>query len=134
MERAREEVLNDFKNSLEKIDFENGYNPESKEYQQALNLGLMWLVMCKMAKTENKEPAEKKSDDIAEMLYLSKMFLQKFIDTADSSFKEMSETMLRYAGALIKKANAKLPTGEEKQKLKDYEVEMNGIAKQIEAV
>lgn len=134
MERAREEVLNDFKNSLEKIDFENGYNPESKEYQQALNLGLMWLVMCKMTKTENKEPVEKKSDDIAEMLYLSKMFLQKFIDTADSSFKEMSETMLRYAGALIKKANAKLPTGEEKQKLKDYEVEMNGIAKQIEAV
>ena len=131
----REEVLNDFKTSLEKIDFENGYNPESKEYTQALNLGLMWLVLCKIAKMENKGSVEKKADsDIGYMLYLTKMLLQKYIDTADSSYKEMSETMLKYSGMLLKKANAKLPTGEENQKLKDYEAEMNEIARQIESV
>lgn len=128
-----EEVLKDLKTSLEKIDFEGGYNPESKEFGQALNLGLMWLVLRKMAKAEGNVPEAKADDEIAETLHLSKVFLQKFIDTSDSSFREMAENMVRYAGMLLKKANARLPSGDEKKRLKAYESELGEISGQLAA-
>jgi hypothetical protein len=93
----------------------------------------MWLVLRKMAKAEGNVPAAKADDEIAETLHLSKVFLQKFIDTSDSSFREMAENMVRYAGMLLKKANARLPSGDEKKRLKAYESELGEISGQLAA-
>lgn len=133
-ELVREEVLKDFHSALEKINFSE-YSPNSSEFSRALNIGLMWLLLGKICCNSDSPTAEfKESDDISEEIFGAKKYLQKFIDTADSAFKEMSADELKHAAILLKKANARLPSGEEKQKLKSYETEIQEIQNQIESV
>lgn len=128
------EVYNDFKNALKSIDF-NSYNPESTEFNKALSIGLMWKLLdeiCEHAE-EHEEKIEPYSDDnIYNEIQGAKKYFQKYMDSGDENYKEMSKDELKHAGILIKKAYAKLPGSEEKNKLKDYEAEITTITKQIE--
>ena len=125
----KNEVLNDFKASLEKVDF-GSYDPSSAEFQQALDLGLMWFLLMTMAGII--KPSEVKSgDEIGEEILLAKRLFQKSIDTGDSSYRDTAKESLKTAGALIKKAYAKLPTGDERAKLKAQEAEISELSARL---
>lgn len=134
MDSTINEVFSDFTNSIKNIDF-SSYNPNSPEFQSALNVGLMWYLLCEIGeeKIENKIVPEKEieKDEISDELYGAKKYFQKFMDSGDSVFKEMAKDELKHAEILIKKANAKLPSGEEKVKLKEYELELKEISEKV---
>ena len=126
------ELKKDFEELLENIDF-NSYNPNSSEFQTALRIGLMLHILPQDIKMEEKsmkiETVEK--DDISEEIMGAKKYLQKYHETSDSIFKEMSNDELKHAEILIKKAYSKLPNNEEKIRLKNYEDEIKEIKSHI---
>lgn len=136
MDSNIKEVLSDFKNLLAGIDF-NSYNPNSAEFDSALRIGLMWYLLQEL-KGENIEvfdmSKDSEKDEIADELFGAKKYLQRFLDSGDLNYKEMSSDELKHAGILIKKAYSKLPNAEEKAKLKSYEDELNSISKQLESM
>lgn len=129
-----DEVLSDFKALLSGIDF-SSYNPNSPEFMSALNAGLMWQLLCELKRNGSEIDANYKSrmerDEISEELHGAKKYLQKFMDSNDIAYKEMAKDELKHAETLIKKANAKLPGGEEKAKLKEYEVKLKELSEMI---
>lgn len=134
MDSIIKEVYSDFKNSLSNIDF-NSYNPNSPEFLSALNVGLMWHLLQEIGgeNIENKivPEMETEKDEISDELHGAKKYFQKFMDSGDSVYKEMAKDELKHAEILIKKANAKLPSGEEKARLKEYELELKEISEKI---
>lgn len=141
MDLIIKEVFSDFKNSLAGIDF-GSYNPNSPEFQSALNVGLMWHllkeidgenleIVPKMGTYETVPEMGTEKDEISEELYGAKKYFQKFMDSEDSVYKEMAKDELKHAEILIKKANAKLPSGEEKARLKEYELELKEISDKV---
>ena len=127
---ARKEIaLADFREALEKIDFEKAYDPFSKEYQTALNLGLMAFVLVSLAGILGSEGSPE-AESIESVLADSKKSLQRYIETGDMSFKKASDDWLDRAEALIRKAYARLPSGDEKARLKALENEVGQIRKQ----
>lgn len=136
MDSIINEVFSDFKDSVAKIDF-NSYNPNSAEFLSALNVGLMWYLLQELGegKVEIKAMVqESEKDEISDELFGAKKYLQRFMDSGDMNYKEMSSDELKHAGILIKKAYSKLPNAEEKAKLKSYEDELNSISKQLESM
>ena len=117
-----DEVLNDFKQSLNKIDF-NSYNPNSSEFKTALFLGLMWKVMSEF----NEVEVEEEKNEIDDEIKGAKKYLQKYLDTKDSQFHKMASDEIDHATFLLKKENSKLLPTEEKIKLKKYEEVLNQI-------
>ena len=136
--RVREHtVREDFAAALDKIDFSEAYNPNSADFDKALRLGLMWLLLGKLCQDgAGAEVAaqsdEQPCDDIADELSGAKRCLQRYIDTNDAAWKSMASDKLRHAGMLIKKAQARLPGGEEKARLRSHEAEMQEIAAQVD--
>lgn len=130
----KNEVLNDFKTALKSVDF-SSYNPNSSEFLTALNLGLMWNILCEMndggGESTPTTSNHKSVDSIDEEISGAKKYLQKFSETQDSVFKEMANDELKHASILIKKAYSKLPSGEEKMKLKSYEDEIKMISEMM---
>lgn len=117
-----DEVLNDFKQSLNKIDF-NSYNPNSSEFKTALFLGLMWKIMSEF----NEVEVEEEKNEIDDEIKGAKKYLQKYLDTKDSQFHKMASDEIDHATFLLKKENSKLLPTEEKIKLKKYEEILNQI-------
>ena len=136
MDSVINEVFSDFKDSVAKIDF-NSYNPNSAEFLSALNVGLMWYLLQALGEGTVEIKAmnqESEKDEISDELFGAKKYLQRFMDSGDMNYKEMSSDELKHAGILIKKAYSKLPNAEEKAKLKSYEDELNSISKQLESM
>lgn len=136
MDSVINEVFSDFKDSVAKIDF-NSYNPNSAEFLSALNVGLMWYLLQELGEEKVEVKAmvqESEKDEISDELFGAKKYLQRFMDSGDMNYKEMSSDELKHAGILIKKAYSKLPNAEEKAKLKSYEDELNSISKQLESM
>ena len=124
------ELKKDFQELLENIDF-NSYNPNSQEFKNALNIGLMLhIIPDKVEKHNEIENIEK--DEISEELAGAKKYLQKYLDSNDIVFQQMANDELKHAEILIKKAYSKLPNAEEKTKLKSYEDEINQIKSNID--
>ena len=124
------ELKKDFQELLENIDF-NSYNPNSQEFKNALNIGLMLhIIPDKVEKHNEIENIEK--DEISEELAGAKKYLQKYLDSNDIVFQQMANDELKHAEILIKKAYSKLPNAEEKTKLKYYEDEINQIKSNID--
>ena len=124
------ELKKDFQELLENIDF-NSYNPNSQEFKNALNIGLMLHIIPDEVEKHNEiENIEK--DEISEELAGAKKYLQKYIDSNDSIFQQMANDELKHAEILIKKAYSKLPNAEEKTKLKSYEYEISRIKSNID--
>lgn len=128
-----EEVGGDFRKALEKINFKK-YNPNSAEFTNALRMGLMWHLLREVDGIEPTEKPEtsKSDDEIADEISGAKRYLQRFIETSDTAFRDMASDELRHAEILLKKANARLPGGEEKQRLKEYESEIREVYGQIQ--
>lgn len=133
MDERKDVVRDDFVESLDRIDFSEAYNPLSSDYDKALRLGLMWMLMCKMGGEEGAagKVADVPADDISTLISSAKRLLQKSIDTGDSSYKGMAEESLKIAGNLVKKAYARLPAGEEKARLKSNETEISELYAQM---
>ena len=124
------ELKKDFQELLGNIDF-NSYNPNSQEFKNALNIGLMLHIIPDEVEKHNEiENIEK--DEISEELAGAKKYLQKYIDSNDSIFQQMANDELKHAEILIKKAYSKLPNAEEKTKLKSYEDKINQIKSNID--
>ena len=124
------ELKKDFQELLENIDF-NSYNPNSQEFKNALNIGLMLHIIPDEVEKHNEiENIEK--DEISEELAGAKKYLQKYLDSNDIVFQQMANDELKHAEILIKKAYSKLPNSEEKTKLKYYEDEINQIKSNID--
>ena len=124
------ELKKDFQELLGNIDF-NSYNPNSQEFKNALNIGLMLHIIPDEVEKHNEiENIEK--DKISEELADAKKYLQKYLDSNDSIFQQMANDELKHAEILIKKAYSKLPNAEEKTKLKSYEYEINQIKSNID--
>lgn len=124
------ELKKDFQELLGNIDF-NSYNPNSQEFKNALNIGLMLHIIPDEIEKHNEiENIEK--DEISEELADAKKYLQKYLDSNDSIFQQMANDELKHAEILIKKAYSKLPNAEEKTKLKSYEDEINQIKSNID--
>ena len=124
------ELKKDFQELLENIDF-NSYNPNSQEFKNALNIGLMLhIIPDKVEKHNEIENIEK--DEIFEELAGAKKYLQKYIHSNDIVFQQMANDELKHAEILIKKAYSKLPNAEEKTKLKYYEDEISQIKSNID--
>ena len=124
------ELKKDFQELLENIDF-NSYNPNSQEFKNALNIGLMLHIIPDEVEKHNEiENIEK--DEISEELAGAKKYLQKYLDSNDIVFQQMANDELKHAEILIKKAYSKLPNSEEKTKLKSYEDEINQIKSNID--
>ena len=124
------ELKKDFQELLENIDF-SSYNPNSQEFKNALNIGLMLhIIPDEVEKYNEIENIEK--DEISEELAGAKKYLQKYLDSNDSIFQQMANDELKHAEILIKKAYSKLPNSEEKTKLKSYEDEISQIKSNID--
>lgn len=124
------ELKKDFQELLENIDF-SSYNPNSQEFKNALNIGLMLHIIPEENEKHNEiENIEK--DEISEELAGAKKYLQKYLDSNDSIFQQMANDELKHAEILIKKAYSKLPNTEEKTKLKSYEYEISQIKSNID--
>lgn len=121
------ELKKDFQELLENIDF-NSYNPNSQEFKNALNIGLMLHIIPDEVEKHN----EIEKNEISEELAGAKKYLQKYLDSNDSIFQQMANDELKHAEILIKKAYSKLPNAEEKTKLKSYEDEINQIKSNID--
>lgn len=125
------ELKKDFQELLGNIDF-NSYNPNSQEFKNALNIGLMLHIIPDEVEKHNEIENIEKHNEISEELADAKKYLQKYIDSNDSIFQQMTNDELKHAEILIKKAYSKLPNAEEKTKLKSYEDEINQIKSNID--
>lgn len=130
----KEVVRNDFLDSLKAIDFSKEYNPYSADFDKALRLGLMWHLLRELDCTSEKmkiPEVEKADNEIADKIMSAKKDLQKYIESKDESFRLTAEEKLNNAEAMLKKAYSRLPTGEEKAKLKEQESEIAAVRGQI---
>ena len=125
------ELKKDFQELLGNIDF-NSYNPNSQEFKNALNIGLMLHIIPDEIEKHNEIENIEKHNEISEELADAKKYLQKYLDSNDSIFQQMANDELKHAEILIKKAYSKLPNAEEKTKLKSYEDEISQIKSNID--
>ena len=125
----RDELVKDFKESLAKISF-SSYNPKSDEFETALFIGLMLMVLDE---TECGEECvvEASNDEISDEIYGAKKYLQRYLDSGDETFKNMASDELRHCSYLLKKAYSKSVGNEERTKLRRYESEIEQVDEQI---
>lgn len=125
-ESIKDEVMKDFKESLEKVDF-SSYNPMSQEFGTALFTGLMAMVMNELDDSSMME----EGDEIWDEIHGAKKYFQRYLDMKDETFKKMANDELDHATYLIKKAFAKPMDSEERTKLSKYESDIQQIRQQI---
>ena len=119
MTEALKELTNDFKEAVSKIDFKN-YDPYSKTFMKPLFIGQLLLAMKSV----------ESDDDVEEELDGAETYLNKFLSTGDTSYKEMASDELKHAGILIKKHLANANDGM-KNKLATYEKERQNLYKRL---
>ena len=135
------EVFQDFKSSLEKINFQ-AYSPTSVDFINALFTGVMWKLIKQLESDEPEEVINEDSkkeyeseeieqDEISEEISGAKKYFQKYTDSGDELFKSMAQDEIRHAEILIKKAYSRLPNATEKSKLKGYEEQLKDISEQM---
>lgn len=126
---AVEEVRADFMEAVGKIDF-GSYDPFSSSFDSALRIGLMWRILREL---DRSAPEEVSPDGIAVQIEQAKRLLQKSIDTGDPAYKTAAMDALKSAGIQLKKAYSKLPTGDERKRLREQEAEIQEISREIGA-
>ena len=126
---AVDEVRADFMDAVGKIDF-GSYDPFSSSFDSALRIGLMWKILRELDKSA---PEEASPDGIAVQIEQAKKLFQKSIDTGEPAYKTAASDALKSAGTQLKKAYTKLPTGEERKRLKEQEAEIQEISREIGA-
>ncbi len=85
-----EELEKDFKEVLSEIDFKK-YDPFSKVFMKAIFIGQMWsLLKCL-------------EDDVEDELDGAEKYLNEYLESGESAYREMARDELKHAGILIKK-------------------------------
>ena len=102
MDWAIEELKKDFKQAVSEVDFKN-YDPYSRVFMKPLFIGQLLMAM-KSVYDEN---------DVEEELLGAEDYINRYLASGDSAYKDMANDELRHAGILIKKHNA---TADEKKK------------------
>lgn len=116
-----ETLEEDFKKALSVIDFEQPYDPYSKDFMKPLFIGML-LTAMKM-----------NEDDVEEELDGARKYWKMYEDSGDVQFKEMAHDELRHAGILIKKHLAKTSDEEKKEHLNRLEKERQEMLKLVKA-
>ena len=127
----KNELQKDFEAMLGKVNFVN-YNPNSPEFQNALNVGLMLHILEKgeeytAIEAEHEEYKDIEYPDIADEISSAKKYLQIFNESHESMYVDMCRDELKHADFLIKKAYSRLPNAQNKEKLKLYEIDVEKI-------
>lgn len=117
-EGMEEEFLNDFVTAVKQINFKN-YNPSSNEFISTVMTGLMWHLVNETREQKTKIMGEQ-HDEIKDELMGAEKYWQKFIETNDSTYKQMANDEIRHADFLIKKQYNNVSDEKEKQKLNTY--------------
>lgn len=110
---------NDFKTSLEKIDFSKAYDPFSKSFMKALFLGQLWTCVKCLC------------DDVEDELNGAKNYYDIYLETNDAQYKEMASDELKHAGILIKKHLTKATDEKQKEKLNELEAKRQEMLKEF---
>lgn len=113
---------NDFKTSLEKIDFSKAYDPFSKSFMKALFLGQLWCCVKYLC------------NDVEDELSGAKNYYDIYLETNDIQYKEMANDELKHAGILIKKHLAKTSDEKQKEKLNNLETKRQEMLKEFAQV
>lgn len=113
-----QELENDFCEVFDKIDFKN-YNPSSEQIRSLINIGLMWFLTYKM-KHEEDEHLEHVKDHICDELESAEEYYEKWLETKDSTLKQMTKDELKHADFFIKQSRMMVKDVEEQAKLQKY--------------
>ena len=120
MKMAIKELKKDFKNCVSEIDFKE-YDPFSKKFMKAGFIGQMWLLL----KTLHDD------DDVEEELEGAEEYLDRYLSTGDSAFRDMAKDELRHAGILIKK-HYEWADDDKKAILEEHENKRQELIKRLE--
>lgn len=114
------EVLEeDFKEALSQIDFNQPYDPYSKEFMKPLFIGQLLLAVKSI------------ENDVDEELDGAKKYWNNFQETNDAQYREMAHDELKHAGILIKKHLAKTTDPKTREKLNELEKERQEMLKLV---
>ncbi len=114
------EVLEaDFKEALSQINFNEPYDPYSKEFMKPLFIGQLLMAVKSV------------EDDVDEELDGAKKYWKIFQETNDAQYREMAQDELKHAGILIKKHLAKTTDPKTKEKLNELEKERQEMLKLV---
>lgn len=125
----KHEVMNDFKEALEKIDFTK-YNPKSDEFETALFTGLMYMILDETQDGDTSH-YENGVDEISDEIHGAKKYLQMYMDTNEENYRRMANDELNHATFLLKKAYNTIMSNEDRAKLKKYESDIDEVRKHI---
>lgn len=104
MKKAFEELKKDFKEAVSEIDFQK-YDPYSRTFMKPLFIGQLMVAMkCFMD-----------DDPVGEELDGAEEYIEKYLASGDSTYKEMAADELRHAGILMKKTGDEHPAHEAKR-------------------
>ena len=120
MKEAVKELRKDFKESLSHIDF-NEYDPYSKKFMTAGFVGQMWFLVKSLME----------DDDVEEELDGARTYLEKYLETNDTQYRDMAKDELRHAGILIKK-HSEWADDEKQKVLEKHEEERQELMKAID--
>lgn len=119
MKQAMEELRRDFKDAISEIDFKE-YDPFSKKFMKAGFIGQMWMLL-KMLRDD---------DDVESELEGAEEYMDKWLSTGDTAFRDMAKDELRHAGILIKK-HYEWADDEKKAVLEQHENERQELLKKL---
>ena len=114
------EVLEaDFKEALSQINFNEPYDPYSKEFMKPLFIGQLLMAVKSV------------EDDVDEELDGAKKYWKIFQETNDAQYREMAQDELKHAGILIKKHLVKTTDPKTREKLNELEKERQEMLKLV---
>lgn len=95
MSKVTDELLNDFHQSMCRIDFDS-YNPRSAEFENCLHIGLMWKLLKEMGSPEIEQV-----DAVREEIDGAKKYWEHYKATKDMGYRTMADDELRHAEMLL---------------------------------
>lgn len=117
--KCAEVLEQDFKEALSQIDFNQPYDPYSKEFMKPLFIGQLLLAVKSV------------ENDVDEELDGAKKYWNIFQETNDAQYREMAQDELKHAGILIKKHLAKTTDPKTREKLNELEKERQEMLKLV---
>lgn len=123
---SKEKLMNDFNKAITSTDFKS-IKTTSPDFMHTLFIGMMWKLLSDIPEGEME-----KFSDIEEELEGAEKYLECYIDTSDSQYKQMSIDELRHAKILLNKENSRPDISEEdRMKLQELEQKRNMLADKL---
>lgn len=113
-EAMKNELLNDFKKLIAKIDF-NKYNPTSELFINAVNTGMM-VFLLSMSYEESIS-----KDTIRDEILSAEAYFSKYKESGDAMYKQMALDEVHHADYLLKQRAMKPIDESDRTKLSTYD-------------